>query len=73
MMERRIKELVAIVTIGDGVVALLAPRGHALLWKMGPARLRRAAQWFADRPNLLRLIAASQIAWGVWLALKQHE
>jgi hypothetical protein len=72
MTERRIKELIAIVTVGDGVVALLAPQGHALLWKLGPARLQAATEWFADRPNLLRLIAASQIVWGIWLALKQH-
>ncbi|TCJ16013.1 hypothetical protein E0L93_11050 [Rubrobacter taiwanensis] len=71
MTGRRIKELAAILTIGDGVIAILSPRGHALLWRLGPARA--PADWFAARPNLLRLIGAVQIAWGVWLALQQHK
>ena len=73
MKSRRIKELLAILTIGDGVVALLFPGGHARLWKMGPEWLQRSTEWVAAHPNLLRLMSLSQIAWGVWLALQQHR
>lgn len=33
-MLRRIAELVAMVVIGDGVLALAAPRKHNLLWRI---------------------------------------
>lgn len=33
---RRVKELIAILMVGDGVLALVASRGHSLLWRFGP-------------------------------------
>jgi hypothetical protein len=40
-MLRRIAELAAMVVIGDGVIALVAPRRHSLLWRFGPEGYRR--------------------------------
>ena len=39
-LERRIKETFAIITIGDGVIELLAPKQHSLLWEAGPESTR---------------------------------
>ncbi len=73
MWPKRIKETVAILTIGDGVMAVLAPREHSLLWAgIGPKSIHKIAYFFADNPNYLRLLGLTQIAWGIWLATQQY-
>lgn len=69
---RRLKELVAIVVIGDGVVGLVAPRRHSLLWELGPEWYRRAMETLAGRPGLVRALAAAEVVGGLWLALRQY-
>lgn len=73
MWSRRLKETFAILTIGDGVIALLAPREHSLLWETGPESARKLARFFADNSGYLRILGASQIVLGVWLALRQYQ
>ena len=74
MWSNRLKETFAVVTIGDGVVALLAPRQHSLLWgDVGPESARKIARFFADNPNYMRLLGLTQIAFGVWLAFEQYR
>lgn len=70
-VNRRIKESIAISMIGDGVVALMEPRRHALLWEGGPAAWRKLMQPFAKRPGLTRLLAVLEIMGGIWLASNQ--
>ncbi len=73
MWSRRLKETFAILTLGDGVIALLAPREHSLLWETGPESVRKLVRFFADNPGYLRILGATQIAFGVWLALRQYR
>jgi hypothetical protein len=68
---RRIKEAFAIVTIGDGVFELLSPKNHSLLWELGPKSTRKLARFFAENPAYMRLLGTSQIALGLWLALRR--
>jgi uncharacterized protein YjeT (DUF2065 family) len=70
---RRLKETFAIVAIGDGVIELLTPKEHSLLWEVGPQSTRKLARFLADNPNYMRLLGAVQIAFGVWLALRQYR
>ena len=70
---RRMKETLAILVIGDGVIALVSPREHSLLWGVGPEGARKVARVFAEHPNYVRLISAAQIAFGLWLALRQYR
>jgi hypothetical protein len=70
---RRIKETVAIVTIGDGLIELISPREHSLLWEVGPEGVRKLARLSAENPNYMRLLGAAQIALGLWLALRQYR
>jgi hypothetical protein len=71
---KRLKETLAIVTIGDGVVGLLAPRQHSLLWGgTGPESARKIARFFTDNPNYMRLLGVTQISFGVWLAFEQYR
>ena len=71
-MSRRIKELVAIAVIGDGVVGLVAPRRHSLLWKIGPQGYQEVLRWFAERPSLVRLLGTAELGLGLMLALRQY-
>jgi hypothetical protein len=70
---KRVRETFAIVAIGDGAIELLAPREHSLLWEVGPEDTRKVARFFAENPTYMRLLGASQIAFGVWLALRQYR
>ena len=70
---RRMKETFAIVALGDGAIGLVSPREHSLLWEVGPDSTRKIARFFADNPGYLRLIGATQIAFGLWLALHQYR
>ncbi len=70
---RNVVELIAMLVIGDGVIALVAPRRHSLLWRFGPEGYRRAMEAFAERPALVRALAAAEICAGLWLALRQYE
>ena len=73
MWARRVKELLAMSAIGDGVLALIAPSSHALLWLFGPQWLRKLNRWFAENPTYTRLGGIAEIGFGVWLALRQYE
>ena len=73
MWKRRLLETFAIVTIGDGAIEVLAPRGHSLLWDAGPEGGRRVTCHFAENPNRMRLLGAVQVANGIRIAFKQYE
>lgn len=70
---RRATETFAILTIGDAVIELVSPKEHSLLWETGSERSRRVARFFAENPNLMRLLGASQLVFGLWLALRQYR
>ena len=72
MLSRRMKELLAMLIIGDGIIALLFPRRHCLLWKFGPQPYRDLMQEFAARPGMTRLLGAMEAALGIWLASEQE-
>lgn len=73
MWKKRLIETFAIVTIGDGAIEVISPREHSLLWEAGPEPARKVARFFAENPNHMRLLGAAQIAFGIWLALRQYE
>src|SRR5215207_10232150 len=61
------------ITIGDGVLALIAPRNHTTLWLLGPKRLRKLTAWFAENPLYTRLGGMAEVGLGLWLALRQYN
>jgi hypothetical protein len=71
MVAERLKELAGMLMIGDGVLALVEPRGHALLWRRGPAAWRWMIDPFVERPALTRSIGAVEAVLGLWLATRQ--
>ena len=73
MWSRRIKELLAMSTIGDGVLALIVPSSHASLWLFGPRSMRKLNRWFVENPTYTRLGGLAEIGLGIWLALRQYQ
>ena len=39
---------------------MIFPR-TSLLWEFGPARVQKVARFFAGKPNLMRLLGASEL------------
>ena len=70
---RRLKETLAILTVGDGIIEVIFPTEHSLLWEVGPARIRKVARFCAENPNLMRLLGAAQVAFGIWMAQRQYH
>ena len=70
---KRIKDLIAMLLIGDGALTLIAARNRAFVWRFGPKGLRKSASWQADQPFFMRLEGLASIAIGVWLALRQYS
>jgi hypothetical protein len=62
-----------ILAIGDGAIEVVSPREHSLLWEVGPEGARKVVRFFVENPNYMRLIGAAQIAFGLWLALRQYR
>ena len=73
MWANRLKESMATISIGDGVLALIAPRSHVALWLLGPKRLRKLTLWFAENPIYTRLGGIVETGLGIWLALRQYQ
>ena len=70
---RRLKETFVILTVGDGIIEMIFPTEHSLLWEFGPSRVRKVARFFAENPNLMRLLGVVQVAFGIWLAQRQYH
>mgnify|MGYP001050338061 CR=1 FL=1 len=66
----RLKEVVAILAIGDGVLATAWPAQHSQLWRFGPRFWTTAMDTFAAHATLTRTLGAAELAFGLWLAAR---
>ncbi|MBD0330598.1 MAG: hypothetical protein ICV64_10915 [Thermoleophilia bacterium] len=69
-MTHRVKALVAVLLVGDGVVAALQPKRHLRRWDVGPQAWRRVTRAFRARPRATRILALAQAVAGAWWALR---
>ena len=70
---KRVQHFAAMVLIGDGVMALVHPAKDARAWKKGPRLWCELMHALSERPGLTRLIGATQVAGGIWWALRQSR
>jgi hypothetical protein len=68
---RRLIQAGALLLIGDGLMGLIKPRWHSLLWRFGPQVVRAATEELADHPTTARCIYAAEAALGAWIASRQ--
>lgn len=71
-MALKFKHITALVLVGDGILALVSPERDALAWRMGPEPFRSLMGFMAKRPSLTRWVGATQIAAGIWLAVREE-
>lgn len=72
-MRSRLAETTAMLMIGDGVLAMIAPREHVRLWQRGPAGFEKLMKRFEQRPGLTRTVGAIEAGLGIWLAYAQYR
>src|SRR5436190_20834504 len=67
-MKSRLLELAGLFLIGDGLMGLLRPRRHSLLWHIGPQLAKAVTEELAEHPNTARSIYAAELALGIAVA-----
>jgi hypothetical protein len=68
----RLMDLLGVLLIGDGVLGMLHPAQHCLVWRTGPARWRELVEWFASHPRATRAAALAELCAGLWLGSSVH-
>lgn len=63
---RRVLWVVALILIGDGVVAAVMPRRHMLRWSTGPDWYQRAMQPLVDHPAATRAVGLGEAGLAMW-------
>jgi hypothetical protein len=71
-MLKRSLEFIGMLLIGDGLLSLISPRRHCLLWDIGPGPCRELVEEFADHPNLARTAGVLETLLGLLLASEQQ-
>ena len=71
LITRRLIQAGALLLIGDGLMGMLKPRWHSLLWRFGPEVVRAATEELADHPTTARGVHAAEAALGGWSASSQ--
>jgi hypothetical protein len=71
MLGKRLKELLAIGLIGEGIVGFVRPRQYMRLWKFGPKPYQNFLDELIEHENLTRILCGVEAGLGVWLALRQ--
>lgn len=71
MTAAHVKELFAMMLIGEGVVGGLYPERYTRMWATGPRPWRAFIGRWTERHELLRLVYAAEAAAGLWLATRQ--
>ena len=71
LVVRRAIDAGALFLIGDGVMGLLKPRWHSLLWVCGPQLVKAATEELAAHPKTARTVYLAELALGILLACRQ--
>ena len=70
-MKKRLMELFGLLLIGDGILTLINPKRHCLLWEIGPKPMRDFADEFVQHPTLSRWGGLAEALTGAFLSEAQ--
>ncbi|MEP7343279.1 MAG: hypothetical protein ABI977_36485 [Acidobacteriota bacterium] len=70
---KRLKELLALWMVGEGIIGSLRPERYMRLWRFGPKAYRKFIDALTDHPNATRMVCAAEAGIGLWWALRQIE
>ena len=65
LVKRRLLESLAILMIGDGLLAAVRPRRHVLLWETGPRIWRNSLRPALRHPGLTRVLGLVAVSWAL--------
>ncbi len=71
MVTRRVVQVGALFLIGDGVMGMIKPRWHSLLWHVGPQLAKAVTEELADHPKTARAVYLAEALAGIALASMQ--
>ena len=71
LITKRLLELGGLILIGDGLMGLLHPRRHSLLWHFGPQLAKAVTEELATHPKTSRAVYAAELAVGIAIASLQ--
>jgi hypothetical protein len=66
----RILSLLAIMTIGEGIILILFSNKYLKAWLMGPRFFRNFISFFIDNPCIIRTIGVVETGFGLWIGSK---
>jgi hypothetical protein len=72
-LSRRLLETAGLFLIGDGLMGILRPRRHSLLWHFGPELGRAVTEELAANPKLARSVYLAEVALGIVLSVSQTD
>jgi len=72
MIGTRLMEALAMLVIGDSVLAVVSPRRHVALWREGPQWWERACEPLVRHAGITRALGAAGLGLGIWLAWSQE-
>ncbi len=64
----RLKDIAAMLLVGDAVLAFAMPEKRVRLWHSGPGWWERLVAPLRERPDLVRLLSVAEAGAGLWLA-----
>lgn len=70
---KQLLDLLGMILIGDGLLSVLNPRRHCLIWEVGPEACRHLVDEFAEHPRMTRVAGVLELLVGLWLATEQEE
>ena len=71
-MNTRLQELMALMMIGDGVLAAARPREHCLIWLRGPETGSTWSSGSRTGRNSHARLVSRRSAFGLWWAFQQR-
>jgi hypothetical protein len=73
LISRRLLETVGLFLIGDGLMGILRPRRHSLLWHFGPELGRAVTEELVEHPKMARSVYLAEVALGIVLSCAQTD
>ncbi len=71
MIGKRLKEVLAIGMIGEGIIGFIRPRRYLILWRFGPRPYQEFIETLVEHQTITRLLCGVEAGLGVWLALRE--
>jgi hypothetical protein len=71
-MKKLLFDLFGMLLVGDGLLTLVHPKRHCLLWEIGPEPCRELIDQFVEHPSMARWAGLAEAITGVLIAESQQ-